>query len=360
VESELSSANPIEATLCAQKPDCRLESELWQADARGGGRAVVAIVHQPKGPLRRHVPPFRRHGLEAKAPEPCAAWETWLASVTPSEVRPVQLLVAQCAVGEHQPVLTDLEPYVVRYYSEYAPGVGSEYTFALDPPRIERQTQHGDGPTLTWDYGAFSGQECEEGYCAPVMVEASVEDDGFAKGGWKTTDLGECSMQLDSETVRGVATKATSAVRLLEVAGTLYVQVTDDAFVTKGAIVDEIVFRAIFEQAMSAREARSARLRMDGQLTDWKGNVRHVEMAEGPSTRRFALTDVWPEPEDEWHIAYEDTDDGRTRGQRLGNGQVPQEQWVFASPFPCVPRDGVLHVDRDHGPKADAQTALAP
>jgi hypothetical protein len=302
--------------------------------------------------------------VKAKEPPPCAPWEAWLVSVASNQAKRVQLLVAGCSSGAGAPVLADLGPNQIRYTVEQDGGASDEYDIGLEPPHIESETHRGQGDAISWNYGNYGGQECDREECVPVMLEASVKDDAFARDGWKTTGLGQCAMLVDGVTGDGsshgqwVAHGATSSVRLLLSRGTLYVEVTDDAFVTKGSVVDTLVFYSTSPQAMPGYRSETARLRMDGQLTDWQGKVRQVEVATGPSIRRFALTDVWPGPEGPWRLSYEDTDDGRTFGPGQSTGKFSHEPWVFTSPLACVPRDGELRLDRSVVP--DAERPLVP
>jgi len=356
--------DPIEYALCGERTDCRLESELWQPGGHGANRSVVAVVHQSPGPTRPARPGFHQGVavVGAATGGPCAAWETWVTAVTSSQASRVQLLVSDCPSDDRSPVVEDLGPGRLRYsFGAHA------YVLALDPPRLERET-HGDG-SLTWNYGAFHGEACEERECAPVLLEARVADASFARDGWKTTGLGECATLVDGAPARGddtshgerVAHDASSSVRLLLSEGTLYVEVTDDVFVTKGRVVDALVFHSSSTHAMPGERGRTERLRMDGTLTDWDGKARQVEVATGPTTRRFALTDAWPGPDDpegRWRMAYEDTDDGRTFGPGQSTGRLGQEPWVFTSSTACVARDGVLRVERTS--VADPDRPIAP
>jgi hypothetical protein len=291
----------------------------------------------------------------------CAAWETWLTAVTSSQATRAQLLVSDCPSDDRAPVIEDLGPGRLRYSFG-----GHAYELALDPPRLERETQ--GGGSLTWNYGAFHGEACEEQECAPVLLEARVADESFSRGGWKTSGLGECATLVDGATTPGdntshgerVARGASSSVRLLLVEGTLYVEVTDDVFVTKSRVADALVFYSSSTHAMPGERGRTERLLMDGTLTDWDGKVRQVEVVTAPTTRRFALTDAWPGPDDpegHWRMAYEDTDDGRTFGSGQSTGKLGHEPWVFTSPVACVPRDGALHVERTSVPDPDKPIA---
>ncbi len=349
------SPDPVELALCGGRPDCRLESELWQADTRTGSRRVVAVVRQSPGPHRAGPDPFQLGLSPAPTEEAasCAAWETSLTSVGSDQAARVQLLASDCPSGDRPPLLVDLGGGKMRYSVGADGGVPShEYELELDPPRLEREIHRGRGGVLAWDHETYRGEICQEQECSPLMLEAPV-DGAFSREGWKTTGLGECAMLLDGARTPGElshgelrAADVKSAVRMLVSGDTLYVEVTDDVFVTSGARVDALSFYSMSPQAMPGTHGLTARLRMDGQLTDWKGNTRPVPMATGTSTRRFAVTDLWPGPEGLWKVSYEDTDDGRTLGPGQSTGKLSKEPWVFVSPFPCASQGGALHVDR--------------
>jgi hypothetical protein len=362
--------DPIEYALCGDRTDCRLESELWQPGAHGANRRVVAVVQQSPGPAHPQPPGFHVGPVVAAvaAPQPCAAWETWLTAVTSSHAARVQLLASDCSSDDRPPLVEDLGPGRIRYSFRRDEGTRVD-DIALAPPRLERETSRGGGTSLTWNYGAFHGEVCEGQECSPAMLEAHVEDGAFAGGGWKTTELGECATLVDGTTAPGDDTShgeriprgASSSVRLLYSAGTLYVEVTDDVFVTKGLAVDALVFYSSSTHAMPGERGRTERLLMDGTLTGWDGKVRQVEVATGPSTRRFALTDAWPgldDPEGHWRMAYEDTDDGRTFGPGQSTGKQGHELWLFTLPFACAVRGGALHVDRTS--VTDPEKPIAP
>jgi hypothetical protein len=345
------SPDPIEAALCGRRMGCRLQGELRQPEVRSGGRDVVAIVHQPTGPHRPRRASFR-FGVDPLPPaEQTAAdaWETWLTWVGSNQAKPLQLLVVDGLPDDRAPVVSDLGPNRIRYTFSGNSGASHEYDIGLDPPHLERELHGGSDGSLSWSYESFAGDDCQFNDCAPLMLEASVKDEAFAREGWKTTGLGECAMRVDGITHgERFPYGRTSAVRLLLSGGMLYVEVTDDVFVTQGLVVDTLVFYSTFREAMPGYHSATLRLRMDGKLTDWQGKVRQVEAATGPSVRRFALTEVWPGPdENPWRLTYEDTDDGHSLRTGQSSGKNSHEPWVFVSPFACVPRDGVLHVDRN-------------
>jgi hypothetical protein len=373
-DAAATSTDWIESAACGGRRECRLKSELWQTTDRGGSRAVVAVIRLAPAPAPRPGRyPFQDESTlpgapighswdddnPTRAPE-CAPWETWLVSWTSTQAQRVRLLVSDCAAdfGEAAPVVTDLGPDKVRYTrSDPLEGARSFDLSVDDPPRLDRETRGGgeDGADMVWDYTTFRGQSCERGECRPLLLEAPVADEAFAKGGWRTTGLGECGMLVDGITSAGddtwhggpLGAGATASVRALLSDGTLYVEVTDDTFVTHGPVVDTLVLESIRSDSFPTAHPRRERLRMDGMLTDWDGHVRQVEWAAGPSSRRFALKDGWPMPEDLWKLTYEDTDDGRKLGSRLAMSRTMERPFVFVSSEACIPRDGVLHVERD-------------
>jgi hypothetical protein len=290
-------------------------------------------------------------------------------SSSPGQARRVQLLVSDCAsdLGERPPFLEDLLPDGLRYKRVDARETSRVYDLGLNPPRLVRET-HEEGPgkiNWTWSYDTLRGQACDHNGCVPMVPEARIADASFARDGWKTTRLGECAMLLDGagnspDDASGgvwVPHGATASVRVLLSEGTLYVEVTDDVFVTQGAVVDTLVIESSFSEAMPGERGHVERIRMDGTVTDRDGKVHKVEVATGPSTRRFALKDAWARWDWLWRLSYEDTDDGRTVGATLATSRGNLERRVFASPYPCVPRDGALHVDR---PATDPEKPIVP
>ena len=193
------------------------------------------------------------------------------------------------------------------------------------------ETQVRDDRTFTWSRPRFRGQVCAAGVCVPGLPDVGLGGD-FAAGGWKTTTLGECSMLVDGEpgeTSQGFTSggKATAAMRLVLSGETLYVEVTDDAFVTEGKVVDTLDIGSWFTYAMPAAQPgyqRHRRLRMDGRLVDDAGRSRKVDAGIGPGMRRFALPAEWLTNSEGWEVTYEETDDGRTSTGKLSTPGLTQ------------------------------------
>jgi hypothetical protein len=340
--------------------------------------------------------PWKSFSAVVEEPAPrreCVPWQTWLVSRSATEGTRAQLLVSRCAAddGERPPVVERLGPREVRTTltartdnEEGKPAAGySEATetidFGLEPPRvlrIARRTRYGlpgGAPVAdresSWDWEAFRGHACWHGHddCGELLPAAHVADDGaYGSGAWKTTALGQCALLIDGTPAHGIAeppgASPTASVRALLADDVLYLEVTDDAFVTRGAVVDAIEVAWSSYEAKPGDHARVERLTMDGKLTR-AGSTEQVEVAEaGPSTRRFALKSVWPPDMGSWSLSYVDTDDGRIVHQRISS--VPRSsdtgQTVLrVDPQPtCIPRDGELRVGPATGTAWDK--AIAP
>src|ERR1019366_5373348 len=93
--------------------------------------------------------------------------------------------------------------------------------------------------------------------CSPILPAVLIAGDAgaFVDGAWKSTALGDCAMALegDSASVRAVLSDET-----------LFLEVTDDAFVTRGAVVDAIEVVSESEAAMPGEHPRHETLAMDG------------------------------------------------------------------------------------------------
>ena len=367
-------ADVVEAAVCAERSGCHVERTL-DLGPGADGRARVAVIVRGSKPLAprsgvRLAGPVAEDFWTPGTQEPsgvassgCVPWETWLVSTSAGDARRVQLLTLDCM---SPPVLEKLGSGDLRVtrgarevdldsghdvYSEQVETVD----FGLDPVRairIARRTGNQLAPFehglfqagVSWDWAAFRGEACSltEHACSPILPSAQIADDGaFAGGGWKTTALGECSLLVEEKP------PSTASVRVLS-GDTLYIEVTDDVFVTQGAAVDAIEVVSTFPEAKPGESAWADRLAMDGTLTDHDGKRRQVGVAEaGPSTRRFAVKGLWPPAERYWSIAYEDTDDGHTirRIPALGPKGPGSQTVLSVTPTArCAPRDGVLHV----------------
>jgi hypothetical protein len=374
--------------VCGGRQPCFIESQL--ALGRGSdGRTLLAVVtrspkrrptieHDMAAPLAEQ--PWARSSATGGEPEPtreCVPWRTWLVSRSAGEGTHAQLLVARCAAddGERAPVVEQVGPGVVRSTlnahadnRQGEPSAGyseavETLDFGLDPPRVLRVSRRkahglpGGPPTETessWDWEAFRGHACWGGHddCGELLPVAHIADDGgFASGAWKTTALGQCALLVDGTPSHGIAelpASPTASVRALLADDVLYLEVTDDAFVTHGPVVDALEVQWSSYEAKPGDHPFVERLTMDGLLSR-AGTTQQVDVAEaGPNTRRFALKGVWPPDMGWWSLSYVDTDDGRTVRQRISSvrrGSNPGQAVLQVEPRPtCASRDHVLRV----------------
>jgi hypothetical protein len=370
IEAVEAGTDEVERVACAERPGCRLESRL-ALDRRADGSDLVAVVARLPRRARSHADHVVLAARVGSAPtsHECTPRETWLIATSPRRTERVQLLTTECAIDPAAgPLLIErlganaLRATVARRVENTDQPGPPTYSqaievdeFAFDPPRFLRTVRREGAPTgadehgffeatsQRWDWGVFQGLECWSGgaECGALLPAARIEDDGAFTGrdGWKTTGLGACSV-----TAQG----RSASIRLLLVDSTLYVEVTDDAFVTRRPVVDAIELVSTSEDAKPGDLAWVERLTMDGTLTDHLGRQRHVDLAEaGASVRRFAWKDAWPPDDRIWWLSYVDTDDGRTAGERIT--PVPAsnahgQSLLRVSPAPsCAPRDGALH-----------------
>jgi hypothetical protein len=348
----------VKTVVCAARSECRVESQLEEKPASEGSGEVVVLVSLGKagphpGPLSsanwREIP--RQRGDTA-----CFPRELWLVRSKGASAEREQLLISDCTRDIHgqAPGVRDLGPGQIRYTPEPSQDEHS-FDFALEPPSFQRERSVVDGREVTWDWQVFGGQACYRGTCVAALPDVSITDGGFARGGWKSAALGECALLVDGAS-RGTPS---SAFRLLLSDGTLYVEVTDDRFVTGGAVADTLDFGWWNREAKPGEPPRHERLRMDGKLRDALDKVTNVDMSVTPTSRRFALpaTAEWIQDE-EWEATYEDTDDGRTLAARLSTGPHEMPPPVFTAPGACAVEGGALRPVRTR--PLDSGTALAP
>jgi hypothetical protein len=359
----------VERMTCGERPGCLVESRL-ALERRGDGSDLVAVVARlPRKPRlgtdRVVLEPRVRSTLEQVD---CTPREVWLVASSAKGAERVQLLTTECATdpvagpmlleklgaGELRCTVARRVENTDSWHPTYSQA--SEVSdFALDPPRLLRTqrresvpnqpSEHGffQARSRQWDWDAFRGRTCwrAQDECSEVVPTARIVDDGAFVGrdGWKTTSLGSCSLPVEGRS---------ASVRLLLVDETLFVEVTDDAFVTRGTVVDAIEVVSSLEEATPANRPWVQRLTMDGTFTDHDGTTRRVEVAEsGPNVRRFALKDLWLTPFRVWWLAYEDTDDGRSVAERLSSvpsASLNGQSVLDLEPTPrCEPRGSVLH-----------------
>jgi len=381
----------VDVAVCDGRPSCAVVRQLplgERADGRGlrvvvarlSRRRPTAAEHERVGPLAEQPWNEGSQGPEAPAPpRECVPWETWLVSRSADEAKREQLLASQCAPddAERAPVVEKVGAGELRTtFTTHAdnqvgkPAEGYSETaetldFGVAPPRALRVTRRiahglpGRAPAIdsesSWDWEAFHGEACWHGHadCGALLPAAQVLDDGaYASGGWKTTGLGACAMLVDGTPSHGVAepvAPATASVRALLSDGVLYLEVTDDTFVTRGAVVDALEVVWTSYEAKPGDHPRVERLTMDGKLTRAEG-TKQVDVVEaGPGTRRFAVKGMWPPDLGWWSLAYVDTDDGRAVRQRIASvpsGSDPGQTVLRVEPQPaCAPRDHVLRVE---------------
>ena len=372
--------DPVEPAVCADRPGCRVETELV-LDRGPEGRELLAVVAR----LAPHEMSRADHTIAEReivlgGPNLCAPFETSIVSRSGRAAERLQTLVTDCLVDAipAPPVVEKRADGVIRYrissrLQSTDPTVhlrpmygASEVTdFAVDPPRILRTTRReyadrdpaADRET-TWDWQAFGGQDCwpNSGGCTAILPYVAVPGAGTASGGtaalkmggWKTTSLGECAMRLDG---------STASVRLVKVDDVTLVEVTDDHFVTQGSIVDAVEAVIRPEDGMPDAHALHQRLTMDGRLSDNLGRKRQVEVVEvSPTTRRFALSRTWPPDSPYWSLAYVDTDDGRTVHERLAppsageHGQPVADWWQWRAT--CTVANGTLEPVHSPAPRS--------
>jgi hypothetical protein len=345
-DASASYVDPVQVAACGDRTSCRLESQHAELRTGDGSRSIVAIVSLGRAEANPH-PPLRANWLlmdRDRGDLACNLRELWLLRSNEHATERVQLLASDCTrdIHEQPPEVVDVSPGRVRYIPEPSDGLHS-LDFMLDPPALMLETHVSGGRTFTWIWPRFRGQVCAGGVCVPGLPDVDL-DENFARGEWKTTSLGECSMLVDgapAETSQGFASggKATAAMRLLLSGETLYVEVTDDVFVTDGKVVDTLDIGSWVTYAMPAERTgyqEHQRLRMDGQLIDDAGKNRKVDVAIGPGTRRFALPGRWVKNPGEWEVTYEDTDDGRTYASKLSTGPHEMPPPLFWAPGACV------------------------
>jgi hypothetical protein len=357
----------VERVACGERPGCFVESRL-ALDRRADGSDLLAVVarlprKEEQGSDRVVLQPRVRSTLVQIE---CTPREVWLVASSAKGTERVQLLTTECATdpGAGPLLLEKLGAGELRctaarrVENTNQPGAPT-YTqanevsdFALDPPRVLRTLRRESSPTSDserffeyrsrqWDWDAFRGRTCwAADECGAVLPTARIADDGtfVGRGGWKTTGLGSCSLPVQGRS---------ASLRLLFVDETLYVEVTDDTFVTQGMVVDAVQFVSSFEGATPDSRPWIQRLTMDGTFTDNHGTTRHVEVAQsGPNVRRFALQHVLPTPDWLWWLTYEDTDDGRSIAERISSvpsANVNGQPVLDLEPTPtCAPRDSVL------------------
>ena len=353
----------IEAVACDGRSECHAERLVRSVgrDSSGNELAVAMVFLAPKIVFTE-----------------CRPFETWLMAIEPSGPRRVRLLFQACWREFRPPTIEVLGENRIRYVQfhrtvdrspdldpkDFTFDITNTYEVALEPLRVVRSAFREVGPL---GEGRETGMDARgvvrESLCSNegcgfpnlTLLGAPVADDGaFARGGWRATSLGDCAMVLDGRAPEGGEVDPpgdpSAAVRVLLSEGTLFVEVTDDAFVTKGPVVDRLTFTLAW---MDDPVARVWKLTMDGALFGQsqlgrERTWRHVESTVvTPTLRRFRLPGVYSEDQKLARFIYEDTDDGKTVHQTLESGGYPGPIETFTSDGRCTSSEGVLRFQRD-------------
>lgn len=358
--------DPVQAVACDGRAKCRLESQHAEPPTAAGDRTVVALVSLGRADANPR-PPRRENWLlmgRDRGDQACIAHELWLLRLAEHGAQRVQLLASACTRDIHEtpPQVVDIPPARIRFVPE--PSDDSyALEFALDPPALALETFVGRDRTYTWMWPSFRGQVCSAGRCVPGLPDVDLGE-RFARGEWKTTSLGACSMLVDrapGETSQGVVSggHATAAMRLLLSGETLYVEVSDDVFIDGAGVVDTLDVGSWFTQEMTGERGQEHhRVRMNGQVTDGGRKSGPVDVATGQGMRRFALPAKWVTDDEEWSVTYEDTDDGNTYASKLSTGPHEMPPPVFWAPGACTAEQGSLRVVPE--PPKGPETPLFP
>jgi hypothetical protein len=341
----------VEESACeGRSQPCRMEGLLNAGTASDGTTLVVATVT---------VAP-REYGLA------CTPRERWLMRATRESARRQQLLATDCPSSEMALAsITMTAPGHLRYYASEDVAYPSEaeedpnshtetVELALDPLAIERWTTLQRTPHIpcsgresTWDWRTFQGETHFVGRCADtaavVIPLVTVADAAFATRTWETTGLGPCSATIDGSASHGFADPAgpsTASLRVLGMKDVLFVEITDDRFVTSGPLADELEVNMVDPDA--TRGIPLVHVSMDVSRSGADRNVRVV--APDARTRRIRIEGFYFSVV----LRYRDTDDGRsaqTLSSSLGEHEGFMEPIDEASAV-CRPDGGALQIER--------------
>jgi hypothetical protein len=331
--------DPVDLAVCGERIGCYVEQKTalgMGADQTQRLAAVARLSPPPRAPIAAVGPvaedPWESaDGLPMVGSDGCNLTEVWLVTLEGGTAKRTQLLTRGCSAGPIPLVPHPPEELSVFGYN------GAILTFKLDPPHLRRVTR---GRTW-WDWDAFRGEKCrnDKQGCAPVLPHVGIADDGsFSRDGWRVTGLGECSLRFGDPRLG-----ASLAMMLAEAA--LYVEVTDDHFVTHGKLVDTVKLVSTSIEGQASDVIWVDRLTMDGTWISHDGGRTRVNMSmPDAGTRRFQLSPAPALRDRHWLLEYEDTDDGRTIQQRVGPHEGGQPVLVVAPRPACAAHDGALRV----------------
>jgi hypothetical protein len=354
----------VKAAVCESDPSCEVVGILPASDDLRGGRIVV---------VEHSCGTFDRHGYVD-----LRATGTWLLGGDAGAVHRVQLLDEHCE-PTGKPRIAVLGPGRIRQIETRtisdagAPETWTVSDFAIDPPRLLRKTyaSSSDSGELyedTWDSEAARGGTCTRSAPdAPCTTRAlafpvlTVADPAFAVGSWRATSLGDCGLYVDGSPGNGLIEPPEGAapgtvVRALVSDDAMYVEISDDAFVVAGKVVDRLDVTLTSREA-SPGEPQSWQLFMDGRVTSIEGRAPKAEMVSVDSTlRRFKLSGVAVAWREVASLSYTDTADGIATRVVLRSGTVPGEiHRVPPDSAVCTPEGGSLRVRRRGPPPAPTE-----
>jgi hypothetical protein len=292
-------------------------------------------------------------------PDPAKAWcephETWLVKSGPAGVHRVHMLASHCvspSVARESVVLAG--PNVIRYSAsnegrkDLTGFRASTLEIALEPLQLLRREvrtwgthdllEPCNGEDEYWDWRTYSGEtrlfatrgnRCS-GAREPILPHADLTDEAaFVRDGWRHVRLGDCSMRVSG---------ASASLRALYAGDErLFIEVTDDHFVSSGAATD----RLVLEWPNPEVGPRKMHVALDGRTDSRSLDVR-VAVADA-NTRRFRIGTYEPEI----RITYEDSDDGKTIAERISS--ATDDGYSVGQRIDgavCAAREGVLQVDR--------------
>jgi hypothetical protein len=312
----LPSDSEIESIFCQGDASCKLVSALRVDGSGHRGPWHVAVVD--------HICQY-----------------TWLLEGGVGTLQAVQLLNQRCSV-QGKPAISAIGPDRIReVLTETTSNAGvttksTVWDFAFDPPRVVREAHTSAGTDAevweqTWDFEGARGSRCLRSRpgqpCEMLGVEyplLTVADPDFANESWKAVSLGDCGLVLDEFSRYGASRTGDVAigttVRALLTDWDLYVEVSDNAFVVRGKVVDRL-------SVMSGANDDTPRaglmwdIFMDGRVQSTAGPAPKVEMAwVSPTVRRFKLSGNAVRWRENVEVVYEDTSDGITTRAYLATG----------------------------------------
>jgi hypothetical protein len=357
VASAAAPHSEIESVSCEGDSDCKLLHVLPEKANDLPGRHVSIVEHRCEGPRPR-------------GPSGDRAYATWLLEGGPGAIRRAQLLSDRC-LPHGKPTIEILGPDRIRQVQiddtsdAGAPPASTISDFAVDPPRLLQETHVTpvEGTRVleeTWDFERSRGRDCVRrspdvpcstlGLAIPLLT---VADPSFAEGSWKSVSLGDCGVTIDESTrdvfpsFEGGATTYPT-VRALATDWDMYLEVSDDAFVVTGRVVDVLTV-ALSDGENAPDKGVAWSLFMDGRVKAGGGQVPRVEMVSvSPTLRRFRLSGNAIKWHRQLYVSYLDTADGVSVRRDVASGGffLGELRRVLPDTAVCVSAGGSLRVRR--------------